>query len=183
MLPEDDITLKNAFERIISQNELPNYTSDIAELIYKNELTIHSLNNILSEYKIKDIRSINSELLDLLILYIYEVLRDDIIDDNEKKNINILKLFFKIKEGDFYKSKYKEIEDILHIQFEKLYLDNRITKEEALHNFKLRSIFDLSHSQFDKFKEKEVRRALESGAKIVNLDTSIMPKNIDREDM
>jgi len=178
MLPDDDIALNKAFERILSQDTLSGYISDIAELIYNNELSPNSLQRVLSEYNIKDIRSINSELLDLLILYIYEVLKDNIIDDNEKKNIKILKLFFKIKEGDFYKSKYKEIENILHIQFEKLYFDNKISKEEAFHNFKLRSIFDLSHEQFDKFKENEVRRALESGAKITELDTSIIPKNI-----
>ena len=178
MLPNDDIALHKAFERILSQNDLSDYISDIVELIYKNKLSVKSLDQVLSEYEIKDIRSINSELLDLLILYIYEVLRDNIIDENEKRNIKILKLFFKIKEGDFYKNRYKEIENILHIQFEKLYIDNKISKEEALHNFKLRSIFDLSHEQFDKFKENEVRRALESGAKITDLDTSIIPKNV-----
>lgn len=177
MLPKDDVALNKAFGEILLQDDLNDYISDIAELIYKNELTVDSLQNILSEYNIKNIRSINNELLDLLILYINEVLRDDIIDENEKRNIEILKLYFKIREGDFYKTKYIDIENILHIQFEKLYFDNHISREEANHNFKLRDIFDLSHKQFDKFKEKEVRKALESGANIVNLDTSIIPKD------
>lgn len=179
MLPHDDLALNSAFGKILSYNTLKSYISDIVELIYNNNLTPLSLKEVLKENKIQDIRSINSDLLDLLILYIHEVLKDDIIDDNEKRNIQILKLFFKIKEGDFYKSKYKEIEEILHIQFEKLYFNNNISKEEAEHNFKLRGIFDLSHEQFDKFKENEVRRALEDGASIVNLDTSIIPKGLN----
>jgi len=176
MLSREDWQLHDAFRNIIAYESLPIHTLEIAELIYNDDLALESLNGVLSKYVIKNIRNINNDLLDLVILYIHEVLKDGVIEEQEKRNIEVFKLYFKIREGDFYQKKKREIENILRIQFEKLYFDDKITKEEAFHNFLLRDIFDLSHEQYDRFKEKEVRRALDNGSNIKDLDTSIIPK-------
>lgn len=111
-------------------------------------------------------------------MYINLILNDHNITENEKNNIRLLKIYFKIKEGDFYNKRYNEVEDILHRQFERLYLDNKISESESIFNVELQEIFDLSYDQFDKFKEKEVRRALDSGIEITKLDTARIPKAI-----
>ena len=67
---KDDLELHKAFEIILSIENFSDYISDIAELIYKNELSSESLNDILKEYKINRIQDINEELLDLIIIYI-----------------------------------------------------------------------------------------------------------------
>ncbi|MGI5914081.1 MAG: hypothetical protein ACOX5K_05085 [Bacteroidales bacterium] len=173
---KDDLELHKAFEIILSIENFSDYISDIAELIYKNELSSESLNDILKEYKINRIQDINEELLDLIIVYINFVLKDHSISFNEKTNIGQLKKYFKIKEGDFYKKKYNEIEEILHRQFERLYADNFINGDEDTHINHLQDIFDLSYDQFDEFKAKEVRRALNEGANISDLSTAKYPK-------
>ena len=47
--------------------------------------------------------------------------------------------------------------------------------KEALHSGGLQEIFDLSYDQLDKFKGSEVRRALDRGALISELDTANIP--------
>ena len=175
-LPKDDSELHEAFGVILSIESFSNYISDIAELIYKDELNRKNLEAILIGYKIRKIEDIKEELLDLLIVYVNLILNDHTVSDKEKCNVGLLKKYFKIREGDFYNNRYHEVKDILHRQFERLYLDNIISKEEEIHNFDLQDLFDLSYDQLDEFKEDEVRKALESGADISDLDTAKYPK-------
>lgn len=175
-LPKNDLELREAFGIILSIKSFSDYIIDIAELIYNNELDRENIQKVLDEQKIKKIEDIKEELLDLLIVYINLILNDHIISDNEKFNVELLKKYFKIKEGDFHKYRFQEVEDILHRQFEIIYLDNDIDVQEAIHNVELQGLFNLSYDQFDEFKEKEIRRALNQGANISNLDTAKFPK-------
>lgn len=175
-LPKNDLELREAFGIILSIKSFSDYIIDIAELIYNNELDRENIQKVLEEQKIKKIEDIKEELLDLLIVYINLILNDHIISDNEKFNVELLKKYFKIKEGDFHKYRLQEVEDILHRQFERIYLDNDIDAQEAIHNVELQGLFNLSYDQFDEFKEKEIRRALNQGANISNLDTAKFPK-------
>lgn len=176
-ISQNDLELHQAFEVILSIKTFSNYISDIAEIIYNGSLNSENLNTIMSEYKIKNIRNINEELLDLIIVYINLVLNDYIISNNEKNNIELLKVYFKIKEGDFIQKRYSEVEDILQRQFERQYADNKIDQLESLHSVDLQQIFDLSYDQFDKFKEFEITHALARGADITELDTAKYPKS------
>ncbi len=175
-LPKNDLELHQAFEIILSIKTFSNYISDIAEIIYNGSLNSENLNSILNEYKIKNIRNINEELLDLIIIYINLVLNDHILSESEKNNIGLLKIYFKIKEGDFIEKRHAEIEDILQRQFERQYTDNKIDHLESMHNVYLQEIFDLSYDQFDEFKEREIISALARGADITELDTAKYPK-------
>ncbi len=92
--------------------------------------------------------SLRDDLLDVIIAYINVILDDDFVTSNEAENVKFLKLFFKIKEGDFYKYKFGQIEKMLDRQFEHMYQDNRINTEEALQKVELQELFDLSYDQF-----------------------------------
>lgn len=176
-LPQNDLELHEAFGTIMSIESFSNYIIDIAELIYNNKLNRENIHTVLDEHKINKIEDIKEELIDLLIVYINLILNDHILSDNEKFNIELLKKYFKIKEGDFYTIRYEEVEDILHRQFERIYLDNKVNKEEAIHNVDLQELFNLSYDQFDQFKENEISRALKQGANIRDLDTAKLPKS------
>lgn len=115
----------------------------------------------------------------MLIVYINLILNDHIITENEKNNVRLLKMYFRIKEGDFINKRSNEVEDILQRQFERLYSDNLINTSESLLLVDLQGVFDLSYDQFDKLKEIEVRKALERGADISELDTARIPKVIN----
>lgn len=175
-LPKNDLKLHEAFEIILSIDTFSEYILDIAELIYNNSISKDTISVVLKRHQINRIEDIKEELLDLLIVYINLILNDHTITENEKNNVRLLKIYFKIREGDFYNYRYVEVEDILHRQFERLYLDNKISTQESIHNVELQQIFDLGYDQFDKFKENEVRRAIESGVDISELDTARIPK-------
>ena len=181
-MSKGDLELHKAFEIILSIKSFSNYISHIVELIYDENLSVETLNSVLKDHKIKNIKDIKEELLDLVLVYINLALNDHILTDNEKKNIKLLKAYFKIEEGDFYKYRFSEVEEILQRQFERLYLDDKIDEHEELHKVDLQEIFGLSYDQFDSFKSVEIIKALERGADISQLDTARFPKSATIKD-
>jgi hypothetical protein len=173
VLPIDDLDLHRAFETVVQSDGISGYIREIAALVVHDALTEAHFRAILAKYGVTA-KNIKRELLDLLITYVNIILEDGIITDKERRNLGFLKLYFDIKEGDFYKYKLPAIQEILHQQFEKLYFDNNISKEEAEYSLNLQEMFGLSYDQFDRLKEGEIKKALERGANILNLDTANM---------
>lgn len=175
-LPKDDSELRKSFETIPTIKQLSSPVSDIAKLISTCELSRETIQEVLNKYQIEEITNLKLELLDLLIAYANVILDDNLISERELFNIEILKKYFRIKEGDFYTYRYPEVENILHRQFELIYADDDVSREEAIHNVALQELFDLSYDQFDIFKQKEIAQALDQGADISNLDTATKPQ-------
>lgn len=176
-LPQNDTELRKAFETIPSIKQLSEPALAISQLIATSELSRETIQNVLNKNQIEDIVSLKQELLDLLITYVNIILDDHIVSENERFNIEILKKYFRIKEGDFYTYRHSEVENILHRQFEMIYSDNDVSREEAIHKVALQELFDLSYDQFEIFKQKEIAKALNKGANISNLDTATFPKS------
>lgn len=170
-LPENDVQLNQAFAYIISKEGIRDYIKKISALIHDNNLNRQSLDKILNEYNIKQVEDIKEDILDMLLAYINFVLNDNFITEIEGGNLKLLKRFFRIKEGDFYKYRYSNIESLLNRQFQLIYSDNKIATEEALHKVGLQELFDLGYDQFLKLVDKEIRIALERGTSLDELDT------------
>jgi hypothetical protein len=168
--------LNEAFGYILSTENLIAPVKEIAELIRFDSLSKAGIDSILEDHRIADIEDLKEELLDLLLCYIRIVLKDYRITELERRNILFLKLYFKIREGDFFRYRESEVESILKEQFQKLYSDNKINEEEAIYNSQLQEIFDLGYDQFDIFKEDFVVNALDRGGDIMDMDTAL---NID----
>ncbi len=147
------------------------YIKKICRLIHTDELNQQSVDNILKEYNIIQIEDIKEEILDLILSYINIVLDDNVMTETEAGNVKLLKRFFKVKEGDFYNYRYQKLEGVLSKQFERIYADNKINTDEALHKVGLQELFDLGYDQFLKLVNKEVKAALERGASLDELDT------------
>lgn len=176
-LPKNDSELRKAFETIPSIKQLSDPVLAISQLISTCELSHESIQDVLNKYQIEKITDLKLELLDLLITYANVILDDHIVSEKERFNIEILKKYFRIKEGDFFTYRYSEVENILHRQFEIIYSDNNVSREEAIHKVALQELFDLSYDQFEIFKQKEISQALDQGADISNLDTTTFPQS------
>ena len=100
--PADDLELHKSFGTILSIENFSNYINEIIELIHMSEFDKSHLDRILKENKIKQIEDIKEECLDLLLVYINLILNDNIITENEARNIKILKRVFKVKEGEAF---------------------------------------------------------------------------------
>lgn len=171
-LQSKDLTLKEAFDIIITKNDYSEYLIEIVDLIRENKANRKSIKDVLLRYSIYGSEYVRNDFLDLIITYVNLVLDDHTITNEERKNIQLLKMMFEIKPGDFYKYRYNEIENILHKQFKRLYSDNVISIDEALQEVKLQEMFDLGYDQYDKFKENELQRAINEGADITELNTA-----------
>ena len=178
---KDDLELHEAFGVIISIQSFKDYINEIIELVYNGTLDKHNLDEVLKRYNIKKVEDIKEELLDVLIIYINLILQDHIITEKELDNVQFLKMIFNIKEGDFFKYRYEEIDEILNKQFVRIYRnDNKIDEAESFHKVSLQKLFNLSYDQFLGFKEMEVLSAIERGASIQDLDTAHkLPQTID----
>ena len=170
-LPQNDIKIKEAFEKICATETFKEYIRQIATLVCNDNLDKQNFDKILSEYNFSHAEEIKEDVLDMLLAYINYILEDNFITENEAKNLNLLKRFFKVKEGDFYEYRYKEVEVILDKQFEFIYSDNKINTEEALHKVGLQELFDLGYDQFLELVDKEVKAAVERGANSDEIDT------------
>jgi len=168
---KEEENLKNIFSKI-AKTDLKNYIREIVELVINSTLSKENIKSILTKYSIQKVEIIKSELLEILIAYLNFILNDNLITTIEKENFEFLKMYFEIKDRDFYKYKLQEIKSIINRQFERIYTDNLIIQSETESNDLLQDIFGLNYDQFDKMKESFVIKSIEQGAEITNLDTA-----------
>ncbi|MCL2738012.1 MAG: hypothetical protein FWE30_01030 [Bacteroidales bacterium] len=152
----NDLELSEAFTIILEKGTFKNYIADIIKLICNNELdregviNRENLNNILKKYHI-DLKYIRLDLLDLILLYINFIINTHIITEKESLNIKILKNYFKIKEGDFYKYRFNEVKSICKSQFVRLSRNNMDYSDE-LFWVGIKDMFNLDYMQLEKMK-------------------------------
>lgn len=108
-------------------------------------------NELLEKLHIRNISDIKEQTVSIIIYYALLALQDNILTENELKNIALLKAFFNIKEDDFCKFGYeKTVNNILALQLEKMYADYKISPQEATMQTDLQEVFGLSYDQFCK---------------------------------
>jgi len=145
-----DTDLSEAFVIIRNEEKFDGCIADIVSLICNNELSKKNINIILNNFDIYDIENIKFDMLDLMISYINFIIRDHIITENEWKSAKILKLHFKIKEGDFYKYRYGDVKTICQKQYARVIGDNVIDYDKELFMVGMQDVFDLSYDQLYK---------------------------------
>ena len=150
--------LSSAFWEIRKNDETPNYQyiQKICDQIIKSNLTAEKVDQILYDCNILPSTAKNY-LLNLILQYIEISLQDGVLTFDEKRNINLLKSWFRIHEGDFHRLKQNEIQKIISNQLEIIYNDKKVSDEEELFILDLEDIFDLGIDQFNAYKEEALR--------------------------
>lgn len=136
------------FSLMLDIDILRDHVKDIVKLISQNELDRNTLKEVLDKHGIKGVNSIKDDLLDIIILYITHVLDDHVITETEKKHVEILKLYFKIREGDFYKYRFHQLQKILYRQ---LNMMKNVNEDKETYRVSLQDMFDLSYDQLEQF--------------------------------
>lgn len=168
-----DSNFEIAFGKITQIKAFSPYLNEIVSAISNGDLNKTTLDKILTNNKIRDISDIKEETLDLLLFYISFILDDNVITEMESANLKTLKRIFKIHEGDFFKFRHNKIQEILNVQFKRIYEDDKIDNKEAILKVNLQELFDLSYDQFQELSKGEVIAALKRGANLNDLDTVI----------
>ena len=141
-------------------------------LILSDKMNSIELEQCLSDENMS-IDDIKPEALSLIIDYSKDILEDNIITKDETRIITMLKLFYHIKEGEFFElGKKEDVTDVLLQQLRKLYLDDIIDNDEAIMKTELQELFGLCYDDFLEINNIAAKEALDRGADISKLDTN-----------
>ena len=116
--------------------------------------------------------TLHDESIEVILDFVNVILDDHIITKQEMDALRKLKMLLHVKEGDFIAAHKEEaIENILRREFELIYQDKTVDKNEAAMKVDLQELFGLSYDQFLIFEQEAVEYALKQGADVTNLDT------------
>lgn len=163
--------IKEVVKELISTHHYSKVMLETLNLIFTDKMNSWDLNKCLSDNQMS-INDIKNETLSLVIDYAKVVLEDGIITSDEMRVIKMLKLFYRIQEGEFFEyGKKEDVTEILLEQIRKLYSDNLIDKSEAVVKTQLQELFGLCYEDFLEINNIAAQEAMERGADISNLDT------------
>ena len=152
-------TILETAQELITRKEYPEVIKAALQLIIDEQMSSLALDKVLAEKGIRRITDIKEKTLDVLLDYADIILEDDILTPDELRNLKMLKLFFRIEEGDFQKNnKFARVESIIVRQLEKLYADNIIDEQEALHQSDLQGVFGLGFDEYTNIVNKVAKK-------------------------
>lgn len=148
-------TIQQTARELIARKEYPEVIKAALQLIVDGQMSSLALDKVLAEKGIRRITDIKEKTLDVLLDYADIILEDDSLSQEELTNLKMLKLFFRIEEGDFQKNhKFQRVEAIIVHQLEKLYADNILEYQEELHQSDMQGVFGLGHDEYMKIVNK-----------------------------
>ena len=149
-------------QELIKRKEYPEVIVEALQLIIDGQMNSLALDKLLATKGIRRITDIKEKTLDVLLDYADMILEDDSISQEELTNLKMLKIFFRIQEGDFQKNnKFKRVESIIICQLEKLYADNILEYQEELHQSDLQGVFGLGHDEYMRIVNKVANEHME----------------------
>lgn len=152
-------TIQETAQELITRKEYPEVIKAALQLIIDEQMSSLALDKVLAEKGIRRITDIKEKTLDVLLDYADNILEDDVLTPDELRNLKMLKLFFRIEEGDFQKNnKLARVESIIVRQLEKLYADNIIDEQEALHQSELQGVFGLGYDEYTNIVNKVAKK-------------------------
>ncbi len=152
-------TIQETAQELITRKEYPEVIKAALQLIIDEQMNSLALDKVLADKGIRRITDIKEKTLDVLLDYADIILEDDILTSDELRNLKMLKLFFRIEEGDFQKNnKFARVESIIVRQLEKLYADNIIDEQEALHQSELQGVFGLGYDEYTNIVNKVAKK-------------------------
>ena len=154
-------TIQETAQELIARKDYPavEVIKAALQLIIDGQMNSLALDKVLAEKGIRRITDIKEKTLDVLLDYADIILEDDVLTPEELTNLKMLKLFFRIEEGDFQKNnKFNRVQTIIIKQLEKLYADNILDEQEALHQSDLQGVFGLGFDEYEKIVQKVVRK-------------------------
>lgn len=165
--------IKEVVKGLMASRQYSPCIKETLDLIINDKMNSIELNRCLSENNLS-INDIKEEAMSLIIDYSKVILEDGIITKDEMRNISMLKLFYRIKEGEFFElGKKEDVTDVLLQQLRKLYADNTIDQSEAVMKTELQELFGLCYEDFLDINNIAAKEAIERGADIAKLDTII----------
>lgn len=139
---------KDVMQAILNTEIKPLYVDAVMRCIIRYDFNRTKVQEALNRFGTADVTSYKEDLLELLLSYANIILDDHAISDNEFQDFGLLKLLFKIQEGDFYEKRLPQVKEIINQQMAYITQDGKITLDETFTAANLQGMFDLSSEQF-----------------------------------
>ena len=98
--------LQTAVSQQLTRNEYHPVIVKLLQLILSDKMNSLERDKVLHSCGIRRVSDIKSHTLPVILDYAIISLEDNFLEDTEMRNIKMLKLFFGIEEGDFYKNTF-----------------------------------------------------------------------------
>lgn len=152
-------TIQEMACELIARKDYHEVIKAALQLIVDKQMNSLALDKLLASKGIRRITDIKEKTLDVLLDYADLILEDDVLTQEELTNLQMLKIFFRIEEGDFQKNnKFNRVEAIIIHQLEKLYADNVLDEQEALHQSDLQGVFGLGYDEYASIVNKVAKK-------------------------
>ena len=146
-MPNDSRTIQEAFAHFLAANHPEGTLAAIAMSLAEGGINDPRLRDIIPHRRGIEYSAVQSDLLDLVLLYIQYCLQDHYVTPEESSNVHLLKVLFHVREADLYSVKRTEVKKLLSAQISMILNDQNVDPTEAIHQVELQRCFGLSYDQ------------------------------------
>jgi hypothetical protein len=162
----------NAIQYIESNIELPKYVREVFSLVKSTQSHSKVIDQFLIDYGINESIA-KVDFLNITIEYIKLIIEQNAVTEENVENVQLLKILFQIKPGDFFIHKKNEIENLIKYQLAKIYDDNLVSPDEAILKVEIQQLFDLSFDQMNNYAKSEAVGIIQRGIDPRDLDLTL----------
>ena len=145
--------LQQILLRLKEQKQYPERLVKLIDIILESpdgRVDTMARNKVLEAEGIRRISDVKEYSLPLVLDFANACLEDGVITADETKAIKLLKAYFGIEDGDFYKNGWqKEVKAVLFLQLKMVYEDGKVTEQEALLQSETQGLFGLSYNEWE----------------------------------
>jgi hypothetical protein len=120
-----------------------------------------TLEQILDLHGLSQNEAVRKEIIDLVLQFVEESLRQGGLTDSLIAEIKEMKLFLDVREGEFFNYRPVEISEILIKQLNAILDDFIIDRREDLYQVELQAAFDLGYDQYFALTRRAFEEAVE----------------------
>lgn len=167
-------SMSDVLSQYIAQYQPPEKLADIVEDLTTEGVSVENLQELRSRIKTLRDPGYESQVLDMILYYIKTCIKDHVLSQVEKQDIQKLLTLFQIKEGDFYRLRRSEIADLLAVEVNRIILDGHLEKKEDFYQTELQRLLGLSYDQYVELTREFVTKILDS----IGADSQADPNQI-----
>lgn len=149
-----NLDFQQQLDKVKENYALSELLSEIFRLFQNNNFSSQKLDELLDYYNVSH-HQLEFEIINFITAFCETILDDQQIDKSEIENLTFVKMTFKIKEGELYRNKKDEIDQIIRRQFLKINEDAIISDDEEIFSLEMQGLFDLSYDTYQQIINKE----------------------------
>ena len=139
---------RSLFLRYVANEAPQGAIGAVSDLLVANALSRDTFDALVAEYAVAASSAFRDGLLDLVLFCVRDAVRDHCLTTDELDAIRGLYVTFRLREGDFYLRRRKEVAEILQVEMHRILDDERVDAAEVSYLEALQRVFGLGYDQY-----------------------------------